>query len=38
MPEESVRAVLDQRLRRDAEWYEKVKDTEALRGFEALTR
>jgi hypothetical protein len=34
LPEESARAVLLQRLHHDAQWYGKVKDTQAIRGLE----
>jgi hypothetical protein len=34
LPEESVRAVLLQRLQKDAQWYERVRNTNAARALE----
>ena len=36
LPEESVSAVMEQRLHRDAQWYSVVRDTRTVRQFEAL--
>ncbi len=37
LPNSSVRSVLAQRLHRDAEWYDRVKDTKAVRAFENMS-